>query len=131
MSGSTRFAAMLSGAGDPWQTPWIVSEREERVARNETTSREMNERIEQAHQGSPDDYFRIICECGQPDCPRVIAISVPEYEEVRSDARHFAVVRTHVMPDIEEVVRETERFTVVRKREGTPAEIAEEEDPQA
>lgn len=108
-----------------------MGEREARLAQNEATTREMNEKIEQAHPRSPDDYFRIICECGKPDCTRVIAISMPEYEAVRSDARHFAVVRTHAMPDIEEVVRETERFEVVRKYEGTPAEIAEEEDPRS
>ena len=108
-----------------------MTEREERVAQNEATTREMNEKIEQAHSKAPGDYFRTVCECGKGDCTRVIAISVPEYEAVRSDARQFAVVRTHVMPDVEEVVRETERFTVVRKHEGTPAEIAEEEDPRS
>lgn len=91
----------------------------------------MNEDIEQAHARSPDQYFRIICECGRSDCTRVIAIAVPEYETVRSEGRHFAVVSTHVMPDVEDVIRETERFTVVCKREGTPAEIAEEKDPRS
>lgn len=108
-----------------------MGEREARLARNEAATREMNDQIEQAHTRSPDDYFRIICECGMPDCTRVIAISIPEYEALRSDARHFAVVKAHVIVDVEEVVRETERFTVTRKREGTPAEIAEEEDPRS
>ena len=108
-----------------------MDERETRVAKNEATSREMNEQIEQAHSRSPDDYFRIICECGRSECTRVIAIGVGEYEEVRSDARDFAVVRTHLMPDVEKVVRDEERFTVVRKREGTAARIAEERDPRS
>jgi hypothetical protein len=108
-----------------------MSEREARVAKNEATARDMNEKIEQAHADSPDDYFRILCECGRSDCDRVIAIATPEYEALRSDAREFAVVSTHVMPDIEDVVRDTERYTVVRKHEGTPAEIAEEEDPRS
>ena len=108
-----------------------MGEREARVAQNEATSREINEQIEQAHPRSPDDYFRTVCECGRRDCTRVIAISVPEYEAVRSDARQFAVVRTHVIRDVEDVVRQTERFTVVRKHEGTPSEIAEEEDPRS
>lgn len=109
----------------------VMSEREARVAKNETTSREINEKIEQAHPRSPDDYFRILCECGLADCERVIAIAIPEYEALRSDARQFAVVRSHVMPDVEDIVRDTERFTVVRKHEGTPARIAEEEDPRS
>ena len=34
-------------------------------------------------------------------------------------------------PEVEEPVRTTERFVVVRKREGTPATVAEEEDPRS
>jgi hypothetical protein len=108
-----------------------MTEREARVAKNETTSREINEKIEQAHPRADDDYFRILCECGRTDCERVIAIAVSEYEELRTDARQFAVVRSHVMPEIEDVVRDTERYTVVRKHEGTPARIAEEDDPRS
>jgi hypothetical protein len=108
-----------------------MAEREARVAKNEATSREMNEQIEQAHSRSPDEFFRIFCECGRSDCERVIAIAIPEYEEIRSDARQFAVVGSHVMPDIEDVIRDTERYAVVRKHEGTPAEIAEQEDPRS
>jgi hypothetical protein len=34
------------------------------------------------------------------------------------------------MDDVERIVYETQRFVVVAKREGTPAEIAVEEDPR-
>ena len=108
-----------------------MSEREARIAQNEATSREMNEQIERAHASSREDYFRILCECGRSECDRVIAIAIPEYEALRSDGREFAVVKTHVMPDVEDIVRETDRYTVVRKHEGTLAEIAEEEDPRS
>jgi hypothetical protein len=106
-----------------------MDERETRVAENEATTRATNEQIEQAHSRSPDDYFRIICECGRSDRTRVMAIAIGEHEEVCSDARDFAVVRTQVTPDVEMVIRDAERFTVVRKREGMPTEIAEERDP--
>jgi len=49
---------------------------------------------------------------------------------VRSDARHFVVVGDHVVPDLERVVGETDRYVVVAKREGTPAAIARKEDPR-
>ena len=91
----------------------------------------MNEQDRTGTPRSPDEYFRIFCECGRSECDRVIAIAIAEYEAIRSDARQFAVIRSHVMPDIEDVVRETERFTVVRKHEGTPAEVAEQEDPRS
>jgi hypothetical protein len=61
-----------------------VSSREERVARNESTTREINENIERAHQAaSTPDHVRIVCECGRLECDRVLAITIAEYESVR------------------------------------------------
>jgi hypothetical protein len=106
--------------------------REERVARNEATSREINEGIEQAHEGAPAAReVRMVCECGHESCDRVIAITVPEYERIRGDAHQFAVVREHVIAEVERVAYETDRFVVVTKREGKPAEVASEEDPRS
>jgi hypothetical protein len=108
-----------------------VGGREERVARNESTSREINEGIELAHEGAvPTDHVRMVCECGQEQCDRLIAISIAEYERVRSDPRQFAVVRDHVMGDVERIVDETDRFVVVAKLKGTPTAVAIEEDPR-
>ena len=106
--------------------------RVKRLAANEAWFREINERIEDAHEGtSPDQYVRMVCECGQESCERLIAITTSEYERVRSDPQRFAVVRDHVMVDVERVVDETDRFVVVAKREGGPAEVAAEEDPRS
>jgi hypothetical protein len=110
----------------------VSDHRAERVARNEATSREINERLERAHEGDPSDrYLRMVCECGLAACDRMIAITTPEYERVRSDPRWFAVLREHVVPDAEIVLEEHDRFVVVTKREGKPAEIAEQQDPRS
>jgi len=108
-----------------------MSEREARIARNEAVSREINEGIEDARPTDPGDYLRMVCECGRPDCSSLIAISLREYESVRADPRTFAVDHAHIRPEVEEPVRTTGRFVVVRKREGTPATVAEEEDPRS
>ena len=108
-----------------------MSSREERVARNEATAREINEAIEDAHAESPGRQIRMICECGRDECERVIAITVAEYEQIRSDPIRFAVTRDHVVPDVEEVVDRTDRFVVVTKREGTPMDIAIDMDPRS
>ncbi len=106
--------------------------REERVARNEATSRTINEGIEEAHEGaSTDRYLRMVCECGRDSCDRLVAIRSPEYERVRSDARQFAVLREHVIADVERVVDETDRYVVVIKREGIPGAVASERDPRS
>jgi hypothetical protein len=109
-----------------------MSEREERAARNEAISREINEGIEAAHRvtGS-SDYVRMMCECSQTGCEGLIVITIGEYEAVRSDARDFAVLIDHVARDVEVIVRQTDRFAVVQKREGTPAAVAEQDDPRS
>jgi len=105
--------------------------REERVARNEASSREINERIEDGHQATdPDRFIRMVCECGRDSCDRLIAITVPEYERVRLDARQFAVALDHVIPDVEQVIEENERFAVVIKPSGSAADVASETDPR-
>jgi 5-bromo-4-chloroindolyl phosphate hydrolysis protein len=108
-----------------------VSSQQERVARNESTTREINENIERAHQAaSTPDHVRIVCECGRLECDRVLAITIAEYESVRADPRQFAVTRDHVLAEVEQVVAETDRYAVVAKRPGTPAAVAIEEDPR-
>jgi hypothetical protein len=104
--------------------------RDERVARNEAVSRQINEAIEAATPPTSDQHLRMVCECGLENCDRVIAITLAEYEQVRQDARTFAVVNEHVLADVEVVVGGTERFAVVQKREGEPAEVAESTDPR-
>jgi hypothetical protein len=92
--------------------------REDRLARNETLFREVNERIEEVR--SPEENrIEFLCECGVEACKGVISLTVAEYEEVRADPTTFAVVPGHSIEDIETVVAETERFHVVRKH---PAE---------
>jgi hypothetical protein len=108
-----------------------VSSREEQVARNETTTRHINEQIEQAHQEAPTQgHVRVLCECGRQDCDRLIAMTLAEYESVRADSRQFAVTHDHVLAEVEQVVAQTDRYSVVAKREGTPAAVAVEEDPR-
>jgi hypothetical protein len=108
-----------------------MTAREERIAKNEVIVREINEGIEKTMASlSPEGYARMMCECGQSHCELVIAITVPEYEEARDDARRFVVAKDHVIPDVERVTAETDRFAVVEKRGGTPAEVAEASDPR-
>jgi hypothetical protein len=108
-----------------------MTDREAQIARNEAIARDINEGIEEAMATlSPEGYTRMLCECGQADCERKVAITVEEYERTRRDGRRFVVVKEHVIPDVEHVVDDTGRFVVVQKREGTPAEVAESLDPR-
>jgi hypothetical protein len=106
--------------------------REERVARNEASAREINERIEESYDSHRlDTSTNMVCECGLADCDVFLQITKAEYEDVRSDPRRFAIVRAHLVADVEDVVSENDRFVVVEKREGAPARIAERTDPRS
>jgi hypothetical protein len=106
--------------------------REERIAENEAVVREINEMIQQTHEPAPDSSFmHIVCECGYETCVSIIALTKDEYERIRSDPRQFCVLEEHVIQDVEAIVEETDRFAIVAKRQGAPAEIAIRTDPRS
>jgi hypothetical protein len=91
--------------------------RTERIGRNEARFRDINERLEQGLRQVPHnpDLLDFVCECGSRDCEAHIRLSFAEYEDVRRDSRHFAVVPGHVARDTERVVAGNDRFEVVEK----------------
>jgi hypothetical protein len=107
--------------------------RAERLARNEALYRDVNERLKDLG----DSFSAIaqravfVCECGRSDCVDRISLTLREYEDVRQEPTHFFVKKGHEMPDVHDVVAESDRFTVVEKRPGGPAEFATEHDPRS
>lgn len=98
------------------------------MAQNEAASREANEDVDEMHRVDPPGRrIQIVCECALDGCGRVIAITLAEYRQVRGDPRQFAIVPEHSIEDIEQIVSENDRFALVVKRQGTPADVAIEE----
>jgi hypothetical protein len=93
--------------------------REERLAQNEVLFRDVNERIEQVavRQGSDPHVFEFLCECSNLDCSLRLPLTLAEYETVRADPASFVVAPGHELPEIEDVVRQTDRFQIVRKHD--------------
>jgi hypothetical protein len=85
----------------------------ERLARNQSVFREVNERIEEFAGDSGGEWF--ICECSRPDCSSTLELTVPEYEHVRSDSTWFFVKRGHDIPEIERVVAQGSGYVIVEK----------------
>ena len=109
--------------------------QKERIVKNEALFRDVNERVreldaELSEPGEDDQLSEFLCECGDSECFDRVRLTNPEYEQVRAVATHFLVVPGHVIPEVEVVVSENERFAVVEKRPGTDA-IARETDPRA
>jgi hypothetical protein len=105
----------------------------ERTGENEALFREVNERLKDRKRDDPAwaSPSRWLCECAEETCTERIEMTPLEYEQLRSEATHFAVVpnEEHVSLDVERIVEKHDRYWVVEKI-GEAAEIAEETDPR-
>lgn len=100
--------------------------------RNEARSRDRNEWIEDVR-GANGDSAAVevyVCECGDDACTQHILLTRPEYEAVRGYATRFAVAMDHENPEIDQLVSEDGRYSVVQKIAGMPARIARETYPR-
>jgi hypothetical protein len=94
--------------------------------------REVNERLEElatTFQDVAGSTTVFACECADLMCVEQIDLTVGEYEAVRSHPNQFFVLPGHVDAEVENVVRENERFVVVAKI-GAGAATAEATHPR-
>jgi hypothetical protein len=109
----------------------IPTPREERLARNEAVFRAANERMagwDERHATNEEELY--LCECADPECREKLALTREQYERVRSDSKHFAVLAGHEVPDVEVVIEELDNWVIVEK----PVEVEdtlERLDPRA
>jgi hypothetical protein len=101
----------------------------ERVARNDATFREANERIEETARELQIDRVPFICECAEESCAAVIQLELREYEAIRANPTHFLNVPGHEASagPYGRVVEEHDGYVVVEKL-GVAAEIVRELD---
>jgi hypothetical protein len=111
----------------------MSEEQARRVGLNESIFRQVNEQIGSLNRGfgTETPTMTVICECADGDCAERLEITVTDYEKVRADSRHFVVVPGHEVPEFETVVERNDRYDLVEKREGAPAELAEKTDPSS
>ena len=110
-----------------------MDERERRIVVNETLFREVNERVKGLNQSfaSLTDEMQIICECGSGSCTERFGIPPGEYEALRANPDHFAIVPGHENLDVERVVSRCGEYDVVAKLPGEAQQIAEATDPRS
>jgi hypothetical protein len=108
-----------------------VDARAERLARNELLFRDLNEQVEfvEGFLERDSSTFEFFCECPDMDCTVRLPMPLAVYEEVRSDPTLFIVAPAHDRPEIEEVLRRTDAYQIVKKR-GQAAQIAAASDPR-
>ena len=108
------------------------TERERRIAENESIFRDVNESVEDtAERFLVDGQIaqEFLCECGDVSCFDRIRMTIDEYEVVRSNSRHFAIVPGHEIPEVEVVVEEHPGYSVIEKL-GSGGTVADERDPR-
>ncbi len=93
--------------------------RAERVARNESAARRYNrrrERFELRAIGEPgDDLVPFVCECADLDCVAAIMLTIAEFDSAHDAPDRFVVKPGHVVPEVERLIDETDRYWVVSK----------------
>ena len=106
--------------------------QKQRIAKNEASFRDINERLKEGLERvtHASRFEEFVCECGNRDCEYMVPLTFAEYERVRRDSRHFAVVPGHVFPEAERVVESHDRFQVVEKT-GPSVDLADATDPRS
>jgi 3'-phosphoadenosine 5'-phosphosulfate sulfotransferase len=107
-----------------------MDERERRIGLNEALFREVNEAVQEVSERFDAPGFEIVCECGSLGCDRRVSMTNSEYEELRSESHHFAVIAGHEKSDVEEVVAQRRGYFVVRKTGAAARALAERTDPR-
>src|SRR3954453_5799255 len=110
-----------------------MATRKDRIALNEAMFREGNERTsawEEHQAGPPEEKHSFMWECAHPEFRERVPLTLPEYERVRADPMHFAIVPGHELPEAETVVERYDDYAVIEKHEDVRG-IAERTDPRS
>jgi hypothetical protein len=110
----------------------VVPQRDARLAQNEITFREVNERhASRADQGeSPPEQIALVCECSDRACTRVLTMPFGEYEWLRQNPWRFVVLPGHEAPAVENVAERFDGYVIVEKHPETHTQV-ESADPRS
>lgn len=109
-----------------------MTEQQKQVGRNENEARTANEIVsvdgEQARLKG-HETLAVLCECGDRTCHEPVAMTVDQYEEIRSEPAHFAVLEGHEILDCERVIANRGGYLIVEKF-GDAGSVADASDPR-
>ncbi len=97
-----------------------VPEHRQQTTAAEHVFRRANANLEETYRAlvpsvSRASFLPFICECSDARCTSVIRLTLEEYEAVRAEIEHFAVVPGHLVVGFAHVVEENERYAVLVK----------------
>ncbi len=95
------------------------------VTLRQAKRRSFNERLAAMESADPDAETTLFrCECGLIACGAAIRLSPGEYEELRAEPKHFAVLSSHAIPEGEHVVARHRGWVTVEKLPGPGGDLA-------
>lgn len=112
-----------------------ISNAERRQIANEMIFRRHNEKVSDAldaldamHREDGNDQLaegkdlvlRFKCECSDENCTLRIPMSVSEYQEIHTDRETFILLPGHQVESIEETIKKTHLYHIVRKNHPIP-----------
>ena len=92
--------------------------------------RDVNERIAAISRDLGTGRLEILCECGAAGCTERVQIDDVDYERLRAEATHFALLDGHQDASVEDIVRACDGYLVVANY-GAAANVARRTDPRA
>jgi hypothetical protein len=112
--------------------PPRVDSWQRREVENAACFRELNEWTHAANDDAAlGNLWEVyLCECGDSTCSDPIMLTRAEYELVRFEATHFALATNHENPELDLVLTEYDRYTVIETWFGEPSRIAYATDPR-
>jgi hypothetical protein len=105
-----------------------LDRQRQRAAKGQSLFREVNERTEDLSASA--SFTTFICECMDESCDQNVAVTIEEYEHLRSDANTFMVLPGHDVPEVEEIIETTDRYVIVSKL-GVGKAVAVRLDPRS
>jgi hypothetical protein len=110
-----------------------VDDRERRIVLNESLFREVNERVKGLNEtfASVTNVMEVVCECGSRNCADRFTMPPDEYEALRSNPDHFAIVPGHEIADVERIVSRCGDYDVVEKLPGEAQRVAQATDTRS
>ncbi len=86
--------------------------REQRIVQTEEFYRRINDLI--ARNGTRGDR-RYMCECANPYCNETLAVTDGDITRLHSVSGYYVILPGHEIPDVEQVVKATEIYSIVAK----------------
>jgi hypothetical protein len=102
----------------------VDRDRAERIALTEAAFRIANERMAAWTEVPADAPALYFCECAVLDCREKLSLTRAQYEGVRSEPSHFAVIPGPEVLDVEDIVDRAEGFVVVEKPDAVMGIVA-------